>query len=59
MRILIFGAGAVGQAVGCMLAADGHDVDMIVRERFIKPLNTRGLTVTGIFGDHRVDSADM
>lgn len=52
MKILIFGAGAVGQAAGCMLGADGHDVDMIVRERFISPLRSNGLAVTGIFGDY-------
>jgi len=51
MRILIFGAGAVGQAVGCMLAADGHDVHLIVRGRFVEPIRSGGLSVTGIFGD--------
>ena len=35
-----------------MLGADGHDVDMIVRERFISPLRSNGLSVTGIFGDY-------
>ena len=51
MNILIFGAGAVGQAVGCVLAAGGHAVDLIVRERFITKIEKDGLTVTGIMGD--------
>ena len=55
MRILVFGAGAVGQTVGCLLSAAGHNVDMIVRERFLPVLRSEGLTVTGIFGDFRAD----
>jgi len=50
MRFLIYGAGALGQALGCMLAADGHRVDLILRKRFIKTINHNGLEVTGIFG---------
>ncbi|MFC1489576.1 ketopantoate reductase family protein [Candidatus Latescibacterota bacterium] len=55
MRILIFGAGAVGQAAGCMLAADGNSVDLIVRERFREKIQSDGLSVTGIFGDFHAD----
>src|SRR5665647_1808200 len=54
MKILIYGAGALGQAIGCMLAADGHQVDLVLRPRFIAPLKTAGLEVTGIFGEYRV-----
>ena len=54
MHILIYGAGALGQAIGCLLAADGHRVDLVLRPRFVETLQTAGLTVTGIFGDHRV-----
>ena len=50
MKILIYGAGALGQALGCMLAADGHRVDLILRERFIESIQQHGLRVTGIFG---------
>ena len=52
MKILIYGAGALGQALGCMLAAEGHEVDLILRERFIPILKENGLKVTGIFGDY-------
>lgn len=51
MKFLIFGAGALGQALGCMLAASGHHVDCIVRPRFIEPFSSKGLKVSGIFGD--------
>jgi 2-dehydropantoate 2-reductase len=51
LRILIYGAGAVGQAVGCLLAAGGNTVDLVLRERFISPLREGGLSVTGIFGE--------
>lgn len=51
MNFLIFGAGALGQALGCMLAASGQHVDFILRPRFIKQISEDGLKVTGIFGD--------
>jgi len=54
MRFLIYGAGALGQAIGCMLAADGHKVDLVLRPRFITALETGGLSVSGIFGEYRV-----
>ena len=56
MRILIYGAGALGQAVGCMLAAGGNRVDLILRERFRQAIRKDGLAVTGIFGEYRVAS---
>lgn len=52
MKILVFGAGALGQAIGCLLAADNHAVDIILRERFIVKIRDSGLSVTGIFGDY-------
>ena len=59
MRILIFGAGAVGQAVGCMLAADNHTVDLIVRERFIEKIRLDGLSVVGIFGNYQTEAGRL
>ena len=56
MRILIYGAGAVGQTVGCILASDGHHVDLILRERFIDGIRVHGLSVMGIFGDFHVNA---
>ncbi|MGI6656737.1 MAG: ketopantoate reductase family protein [Desulfobulbus sp.] len=54
MHILIYGAGAMGQAMGCMLAADGHQIDLLLRERYIEPIRTSGLSVEGIFGPRHV-----
>jgi len=55
MRILIFGAGALGQALGCMLSGSGQDVDMVLRGRFAEAIKTNGLKVSGLFGDHSAD----
>ena len=55
MKILVFGAGALGQALGCLLTADGHDVDLIIRKRFIDVIQVNGLEVTGIFGNFTAD----
>ena len=55
MRILIYGAGALGQAIGCMLAADGHQVGLVLRPRFVDVLKSDGLEVCGIFGEYRVN----
>ena len=51
MRILIYGAGALGQALGTMLAAAGHHIDFLLRPRFIEAIDHSGLRVTGIFGE--------
>lgn len=58
MNFLIFGAGAMGQALGCMLAAGGHQVDFVLRRRFIKQISAEGLKVTGIFGDFLAPSGN-
>ena len=59
MQILIYGAGALGQALGCMMAADGHRVDLVLRERFIQPIQRHGLRVTGLFGNRSVQPEDI
>lgn len=59
MRILIYGAGALGQAIGCMLAADGHRVSLVLRPRFIDALKAGGLEVTGIFGDYHITGEQL
>ena len=59
MRFLIYGAGALGQALGCMLAASGNQVTLVIRKRFIDHITRNGLKVSGIFGDYQVDSRQL
>jgi len=59
MNILFFGAGALGQALGCMLAADGHHVSLVLRQRFIEQFPTTGLQVTGLFGEYVAPPANL
>lgn len=59
MHFLIYGAGALGQTLGCMLAADGNQVTLVIRKRFIDVINRDGLTVSGIFGDYHVDGGQL
>ena len=51
LHILIYGAGAMGQALGTMLAAAGERVDLLLRPRFLEPIDRAGLRATGIFGE--------
>lgn len=58
-NFLIYGAGAVGQALGCMLASDGHRVTLVLRARFTGVIMAHGLSVTGIFGDYQVEAETL
>jgi len=51
MNILIFGAGAMGSVFGGFLSRD-NSVTLIGRREHIKAINERGLTITGIWGEH-------
>jgi 2-dehydropantoate 2-reductase len=51
MRILVFGAGAVGQAFGGFLSRQ-HDVMLLGRRRYGEAIRRRGLRVSGIWGRH-------
>lgn len=54
-RIAIMGAGAIGSAVGGMLARAGHRVTLVGRDPHISEIARNGLRITGIWGEHRVD----
>jgi 2-dehydropantoate 2-reductase len=52
--VLVFGAGAVGCLVGGLLAKAGHHVTFIARRRIVEALRASGLTISGVWGEHRV-----
>jgi len=54
MRVLVFGAGAIGSVVGGMLARAGHDVVLIGRAPHVAAVRRKGLHITGIWGEHTV-----
>ncbi len=65
MRILIYGAGAVGCFIGGQLSQAGHDVVLLGRERLAKAVASQGLTLRlanghthALHAVHAVDSLD-
>jgi 2-dehydropantoate 2-reductase len=58
MRVLVFGAGALGSAVGGFLAKAGHAVTLIGRDAHMTAITNQGLRITGIWGDHHVAGVD-
>ena len=54
MRVLVFGAGAIGSVVGGMLAKAGHDVVLVGRAPHMNAIREAGLHITGIWGEHTV-----
>jgi 2-dehydropantoate 2-reductase len=56
MDILIMGAGAIGSVVGGFLAKAGHNVTLVGRAPHMTAIRDRGLRISGIWGEHRVES---
>jgi 2-dehydropantoate 2-reductase len=54
MRFLVLGAGALGSVFAGFLARDGHDVIVLGRREHVDAINTRRLTISGIWGQHCV-----
>ncbi|MBN2545261.1 MAG: 2-dehydropantoate 2-reductase [Spirochaetes bacterium] len=54
MRILIYGAGAVGLGIASCLYKDGQKPDILTRPETCKALKSKGLIRSGIFGDFKV-----
>lgn len=54
MRVLIMGAGSVGSVVGGFMAQSGHDVTLVGRQQHMDAIESDGLRITGIWGDHSV-----
>lgn len=55
MKILVFGAGAIGSVFGGFLAKAGEDVVMLGRPTHMEAVKSKGLDISGIWGDHHVD----
>lgn len=54
MKILIFGAGAVGSAIGAKLFMKGYDVYLVGRKKHVEKIREEGLKVKGIWGNFTV-----
>jgi 2-dehydropantoate 2-reductase len=54
MNYLIFGAGAVGTLLGALLAKAGHKVFFIGRQNHMDAIRTRGIRISGLWGEHQV-----
>ena len=46
MRILIYGAGAIGSDLGALLSASGEDVQLLARGAQLAALQANGVTVS-------------
>jgi len=55
MRILVFGLGAIGGVFAGFLQKAGHEVYAIGRKRIVSAVREKGLRITGIWGEHRVN----
>ncbi|MGB9736244.1 MAG: ketopantoate reductase family protein [bacterium] len=55
MKILIVGAGAIGSVIGGFLFKAGYDVALIGRGEHIQHIKDKGLNITGIWGDHKLE----
>jgi 2-dehydropantoate 2-reductase len=53
-RFLIFGAGALGSAIGGLLRQAGHEVGLLGRAGHLEAIRQSGLRIDGLWGSHRV-----
>jgi len=57
MKILIYGAGAVGLGIASCLLKSGTRIDVVARRETVDSLHHKGLVRTGIFGDFEAPPA--
>jgi 2-dehydropantoate 2-reductase len=55
MRVLVYGAGAVGLGIASCLLKSKCQVDIVARDSTVSRLRRHGLTRTGIFGNYHAD----
>ncbi len=58
MKILIFGAGAVGSVIGGFLARLGNEVTLFGRPWHLDVVRKQGLTITGLWGSYRIKALE-
>ena len=58
MRILIFGAGAIGSVLGGFLAKAGHEVTLLGRAWHLDVVRRQGLGISGLWGTHLIDERE-
>jgi len=56
MKILVYGAGAIGTVFGGFMAQAGHEVYLIGRTQHIDAIVRNGLFIDGIWGRHHITS---
>lgn len=54
MRFVILGAGGLGSVIGGYLAKAGEDVTLICRPAHAEAINSKGLKITGVRGEHLI-----
>ncbi len=54
MRIVVFGAGAIGSVLGGFLAKAGHEVILLGRAWHLDIVHREGLRISGLWGEHRI-----
>lgn len=54
MKILVFGAGALGCVVGGFMKKAGHEVVLIGRTDVVEAIRHEGLNISGIWGNHYI-----
>ena len=54
MRVLVFGAGAIGSVLGGFLAKAGHDVTLLGRAWHLDVVRRDGLQISGLWGAHHI-----
>lgn len=59
MRIVVFGAGAIGSVLGGMLAKAGHEVTLLGRAWHVDAVRQSGLTLSGLWGEMIVRNLDL
>ena len=54
MRVIVYGAGAIGSIIGGYLHARGQETILVCSEAHAKAISRDGLHITGVQGDHHV-----